>query len=356
MNLTANLKFFLIFATGLHEKNAVYSMKELIFIRDNIDRWEYIEHMTGHLQQASPDDIAEAYTAVTADLAFAYTHYPSSRVTLYLNNLASTLHNGIYANKRERLSRLVTFWTREVPLTMYDERHTLLAAFLIFAVSVAVGVVSQTADHDFCRIILGNGYVDMTLRNIAAGKPMAVYGGGPESDMFLAITFNNVWVAFRIFAAGLASSLFTAVMLFYNSVMFGCFEAFFAQHGLLGESLLAVLLHGTLELSAIIVAGAAGLAMGNSWLFPGTYPRLYAFRRGAKRGLKIAVGTVPIFVVAGFIEGFVTRHTEIADPLRLSFILLSLTFVVTYFAVLPHILGKRRDGSGHALRYHTQQQ
>ena len=320
-----------------------FLMKELTFIRDNIDRWEHIEHLCHDIADESPDDIADAYTTVTADLAFAYTHYPSSRITLYLNNLASDLHNSIYTNKRERYSRILTFWTHEVPLTMYKERRALLAAFLIFALSTLVGIVSQMADPDFCRIILGDHYVDMTLQNIAQGKPMAVYGGESETVMFLGITLNNVGVAFRTFAVGLVSSLFTGVMIFYNSVMLGCFETFFAQHNLLAESALAVFLHGTLEMSAIVVSGAAGLAMGNSWLFPGTYSRLYAFRRGAKRGLKIVVGTVPVFIVAAFVEGFVTRHTDIPNAQRLAFILLSLAFAVFYYVVWPRILGKRQE-------------
>ena len=317
-------------------------MKELIFIRNNIDKWERIERMAEDLAQETPDDIADAYTAVTADLAFAYTHYPTSRVTLYLNNLASVLHNAIYRNKREKRSRILTFWTREVPATMYAERRNLLAAMLIFAFSTIVGIVSQLIDPEFCRVILGDGYVDMTLDNIAKGEPMAVYDGGNATTMFLGITINNIGVAFRTFAAGLVSSILTVVMLFYNSVMLGCFETFFFQHDLLGEASLAIFLHGTLEISSIVVAGAAGLAIGNSWLFPGTYSRFYAFRQGAKRGLKIVVGTVPLFIMAGFIEGYVTRHTEIPDALRLAFILLSLAFVIGYFVVLPRIVARKK--------------
>ena len=100
-------------------------------------------------------------------------------------------------------------------------------------------------------------------------------------------------------------------------------------------------MHGTLELWAIIVAGAAGLALGNGWLFPGTYSRLESFRRGAKRGLKIIVGTVPIFIMAGFIEGFVTRHTDLPTALRLGFILVSLAFILFYYIYLPN---KRKHG------------
>ena len=82
--------------------------------------------------------------------------------------------------------------------------------------------------------------------------------------------------------------------------------------------------------------GAAGLALGNGWLFPGTYSRLESFRRGAKKGVKIVIGTVPVFVMAGFIEGFVTRHTELPDLLRLGFILLSLSFIIFYYIYLPN--------------------
>ena len=95
-------------------------------------------------------------------------------------------------------------------------------------------------------------------------------------------------------------------------------------------------MHGTLEIWSIIVAGAAGLALGNGWLFPGTYSRLESFRRGAKRGLKIVIGTVPVFIMAGFIEGFITRHTELPDMLRLGIILTSLAFIIFYYIYLPN--------------------
>ena len=66
------------------------------------------------------------------------------------------------------------------------------------------------------------------------------------------------------------------------------------------------------------------------------YSRLESFRRGAKKGVKIVIGTVPVFVMAGFIEGFVTRHTELPDLLRLGFILLSLSFIIFYYIYLPN--------------------
>jgi uncharacterized membrane protein SpoIIM required for sporulation len=127
-------------------------------------------------------------------------------------------------------------------------------------------------------------------------------------------------------------------MLFTNGVMLGAFHFLFFQHDLLTRSLLVVYIHGALEIPAIIVAGAAGLVMGNSLLFPGTYPRLESLRRGARHGVKLAVGLVPVFLAAGLLEGFVTRHTDMPLALSLGNIGCSLAFIAAYFVIYPHVL------------------
>ena len=223
------------------------ALKELTFIRSNFERWKEVEEAMEEKDRLSPDVLADMYIDLTNDLAFAQTHYPHSRITRYLNMLSSTLHNEIYQNKREKWSRIITFWTREVPETMYHERKLLLASFLIMVVSAIIGIISQAADPEFCRIILGDDYVDMTLENIQNGKPMAVYDGSNPSEMFLGITLNNVYVSFLVYVMGFFTSIATGWALFQNGIMLGAFEGFFAQHNLLGESLLAVFLHGTLE-------------------------------------------------------------------------------------------------------------
>ena len=318
-------------------------MKEVSFIKRNIDKWKAMEDTVDEAYNVSPDVLADAYQELTADLAFSQTHFPDARITVYLNNLASALHNKIYRNKREKRSRIITFWTREVPLTMWEARRLLLASFLVFVVSVVIGALSTLGDADFPRLIMGDGYVNMTLDNIEKGEPMGVYGSEAESPMFFQITLNNIMVSFRCFVAGLLTSFMTGFILMQNGIMVGAFQAFFYQHGLLWESSLAIWLHGTIEITSIVVAGAAGLSLGNGWLMPGTYTRLESFRRGAVRGMKIVVGTVPLFIIAGFIESFVTRHTDLADGVRLSIIVLSLFFVVSYFVVLPwHLYGRKK--------------
>lgn len=317
-------------------------MKEVTFIRQNLEKWRGYETVAEAPSISTPDEVAEAYIDVTTDLAFAQTHYPQSRITRYLNNLAISLHNEIYKNKRERWSRLLTFWTKEVPQTMYEARRELAVSAIVFVASVIIGIVSQWLDPEFCRLIMGDEYVDMTLDNIDRGEPMGVYGTTDESSMFGMITVNNIYVSFITYAMGLFTSFGTGFQLFRNGVMVGAFQSFFAQHDLLWQSSLAIWLHGTIEISSIVVAGAAGIAMGNSWLFPGTYSRLTSFKRGARRGLKIVVGTVPLFCIAGFIESFLTRHTEWPDALRLFIILLSAAFIIYYFIILPrNLCGKK---------------
>ena len=184
-------------------------MKEVVFIRQNIEKWRQMERVAEQSGKTAPDVLADAYLDTTSDLAFAQSHYPESRITIYLNDLASALHNEVYANKREKWSRIVTFWTREVPQTMWQERRQLLVSLIIFVIAVFIGAVSQLHDTEFSRLILGNQYVDMTLENIANGEPMAVYDGGNEADMFMGITINNVYVSFVLFVMGLFTSLAT---------------------------------------------------------------------------------------------------------------------------------------------------
>src|SRR5574344_333023 len=310
-------------------------MKETHFIHHNIEKWRNVEDLID-TDKKDPEAITNAYEDITADLAFARTNFPKSHITIYLNNLAVALHEVIYGVKRENMSHIKRFWTHDMPLTMWDARKELCIAFIIFVISALIGVISTLGDTDFPRIILGDQYMDMTLENISKGTPMAVYGGESEITSFLGITVNNIIVSFTSFAMGLLTSLGSGFYLFQNSIMLGAFETFFWQHGLLEESLLAVFLHGTIEMSSIIVAGAAGIALGNGWLFPGTYSRIQAFKKSAKRGMRISRGTVPMYIIAGFIEGFVTRHTEIPDGIRFTIIMISLTFVIYYYIVLPY--------------------
>ncbi|MFU8861394.1 MAG: stage II sporulation protein M [Cyclonatronaceae bacterium] len=310
-------------------------MREVTFLRKNEKKWSEFEQLLLSGGDAHPRVISDLYTQITDDLAYAQTFYNGSRTHQYLNGLARRAHNKLYRDRREPFARIKTFWVDEVPHIMHKHRLMLLYSFIIFAVSCGIGAFSAANDPMFVRLIMGDQYVNMTLENIGKGDPMAVYKSMQQTDMFLGITFNNVRVSLLAFGAGLLFSFGTGLILFYNGVMLGSFQYFFYEHELLLTSVLTIWIHGTLEISAIIVAGAAGMVMGNSLLFPGTFSRLHSFQTGAREGLKIVVALVPVFFVAGFLESYVTRLTELPDLLKTGIILLSLLFVIWYFLIYP---------------------
>lgn len=309
-------------------------MREAAFTKQNIQRWQQYEQLLSS-GSITPEKKSEMFIQLTDDLSFAATQYPKSEITQYLNTLTSKIHQQIYKNKKEEKKRFITFWTRELPELLSTLRRPLLYSLLITCIAASIGVISTLGDDSFTRLIMGDAYINMTMENIKNGDPTGVYAKGEQLDMFFAITFNNIRVSFMAFAAGLVYSIGTGYLLFQNGIMLGSFFTLFYQQKLLFDSVLVVMLHGTLEISAIIIAGGAGLRMGNSILFPGTYSRMDSFKMGAKDGLKVVLGLMPVFITAGFIESFVTRYSNMPAVLKILIIGFSLAFIIFYFIIYP---------------------
>lgn len=315
-------------------------MREALFLKRNREKWATYEQTAPD----APDALAERFIELTDDLSYARTFYPGSQTVAYLNGLTTKLHLHIYANRKEPKGRFFTFWRLELPLILARRRRYLIHSLLFFSVFVAIGVLSARLDDQFVRLILGDGYVDMTNENIEKGDPFGVYKTEEPLTMFLTIAFNNIYVACRVFVMGLLGGVGTVYALFYNGIMLGSFEYFFFSRGIGMESILVVFIHGTLEISAIIIAGAAGLVLGAGILFPGTYSRRASMVAGARDGLKILVGLGPVFLLAAFFEGYVTRHTGMPLWMSLSILLTSLIFIIGYFVIYPWWLERRGAG------------
>lgn len=317
-------------------------MKEAFFLKNNIGKWKEYEALLD--TSTDPDRLASCYIELTDDLSYARTFYPSSKTTQYINGLASRFHQQLYKNKRESFSRVFSFWQFELPFLFKQYRRYLLYAFLFFMVFLGIGIISASGDAHFVRVVLGDHYVNMTLENIRKGDPFAVYKSMDPFFAFLAIAFNNIKVAFMAYVFGISGGILTVVLLMYNGVMLGAFETFFFQHGLGLDSLLTIFIHGTIEISVIIIAGCAGLILGSSLLFPKTYNRWESVKRGGRDALKIVFGVVPFFLIAAFFEGFVTRHYQ-EIPVFMKVIILSgsLFLIIWYFVIYPARLHHKAD-------------
>ncbi len=386
-------------------------MRETKFIQQNKRKWAGFEKNLER-QSENPEELNELFVQVTDDLSYARTFYPNRSVRVYLNGLGQKIFFSLYKNRKREKGRFKHFVFEGLPQLVYESRKEFRTAFLVFVLSMAIGVLSCVMNEDFAAIILGESYVEMTLENIENNDPMAVYKAKEEGGMFAVITANNLRVALLTFAMGALYAVGTLLILIKNGIMVGAFQYFFLQKDnsevgltlyqialpafiLLGlvfkllpwflrkskprvyekykrkffpallltvfslvtliglglittnpgslfvESFLTIWIHGTLEISAIIIAGAAGLTMGRGLIFPGTLSRIKAFQLSARRGLKIMVGIIPIIIAAGFIEGFFTRYTETPDIIRLFFILSCLAFILFYFVYYPWAKAQR---------------
>ncbi|MGK0377040.1 MAG: putative membrane protein SpoIIM required for sporulation [Patiriisocius sp.] len=318
-------------------------MREAAFAKQNKDKWLIFESVLRNNIIMNPDELSSLYVEVTDHLSYAQTFYPGSNTLTYLNSLSVLAHQKIYKSKRESRTRFITFFTKEFPLFFSQYHKQLLIAFLTFVLFSVVGAYSAATDGNFVRLILGDSYVNITLDNIENGDPMAIYKDMGRSTMFIGITINNITVALNAFLYGIFLGLGTLFIIMRNAVMLGSFQYFFFEQGVGWESVRTIWIHGTIEISVIIIAGCAGLVLGRSILFPGTYTRLQSFIRGVKDGLKIMLSTVPFFIIAGFLEGFVTRYTQMPDFLAILIIGGSLALILWYYIFYPIKLRKKAN-------------
>jgi uncharacterized membrane protein SpoIIM required for sporulation len=315
-------------------------MKEIVFLNRNANDWKEFEALLVS-KSDNIDKLGDLYIQLNNDLSYAKTFYPNSKLTAYLNDLTIRAHQKIYRTKKERKGRVLQFWREEFPLAIYKTRKYFIYSLLITIISTSIGWLSSANDETFVRLIMGDAYVNMTEASIAKGDPMAVYKSADEMSMFLGITLNNIKVSFIAFILGVLFSIGTGYILFTNGIMLGAFHYLMFKNGVLLHSMSVIWLHGTIEIFAIIVAGSAGILIGNSFLFPGTYKRAVSFTNGAKLATKIIVGLIPFFIIAGFIEGFITRYSNMPIYIKIFIIGGSATLIVWYFFIYPIRINKK---------------
>lgn len=322
-------------------------MREGMFIKRNVEKWNHYQHH----KTEDPDEMAERFVTLVDDLSYAKTFYPHSKVTRWINAIAADIYLSIYKNKKEKYSRVFTFWKFELPLLFKKYHAILLFTFLVFVLFVFIGVFSSVKDESFIRGVLGDGYVDMTEENIAKGDPFGVYKDDNPFSMFVRIAMNNTFVAFLMVIGGLLAGVGTLFAMWQNGLMLGCFQYMFFAKGLGYKSVMVIWVHGTLEMLALVVASAAGFIIAHSIIFPGTYSRFHSFKRAVKDALKIMIVLIPVFILAAFFESYLThlmsntfdKENNAGMPVWASSIILasSLIFICWYFVFYPIWLHKK---------------
>lgn len=323
-----------------------------MFLKQNTEKWKLYEHEIK--LHVNADKLADRFIELTDDLSYSKTFYPKSETTKYLNGLTGLFHQKIYKNKRENSARIFSFWQFELPYLFRYYHRRFSYSLLFFLAFCFIGAVSAKYDENFIRLILGDGYVNMTNENIAKGDPFGVYKSSGQVSMFFSIAFNNIRVAFAAYALGALFSAGSIWLLFQNGLMLGSFQYYFFSKNLGFKSVTVIFIHGTLEIWAMVIAGAAGLILGNSILFPGTFSRSTSVLRGGRDGLKIVFGLVPVFITAAFLESFVTRYDRMPVILSLFILGASLLFIIWYFILYPIQLHRKIENSSQNNEYQNQ--
>ena len=283
-------------------------MKVDRFLSERGTEWSELEALLaqagGRPERLGPQGVlrlGSLYRAAAADLAIARRHLPGDPVVARLERIVAGGRQAVYADEAARASPIRFLTTEYWRLVAQRRTAVLIAAALLFgpAVLAALWAVSDPG--------AALGLVPEEFRG--AVEPVGDTGmSATESAAFSSeVLTNNIQVTFLAFALGLVAALGTAFVLVYNGLILGVIAGGAIDAGNGVDFVEFVFAHGVIELSCIVVAAAAGTRMGWALIDPGPRTRASALGSEARDAVAIVLGTAPWLVVAGFIEGFVTR-------------------------------------------------
>lgn len=248
-------------------------------------------------------ELAQLYRQTAADLATAREDPSSRRLAAYLNQLLGRAHNLVYAGRpRKRGGGVIGFYQRTFPQTFRATWRYTATAVAILAAGALAGAVLAATSPGFERFILGGDMLDtierreMWTHSILPMKPLASAG----------ITANNLSVSIIAYASGILAGIGPLYIMALNGLLLGVLGTICHQAGMSVALWSFVAPHGTLELPAIFIAGGAGLIVGRSLVVAGDRPRHEAVVDAGRVSLRLFGGVVPMLLVAGLIEGFVS--------------------------------------------------
>jgi len=272
------------------------------------------------VHRLSPDEIdmlGRLYRSATSDLALAQRDFPNHRVTTYLNQLVARAHAVVYRSEPLALKRLVRFATVGFP-RVYRETFifTLIAALMFILPALGSGV-STAWQPQSARWLLPAGAQNL-IRTIERQELWTDIPINERPYVSSFIMQNNIQVAFLAFGSGVLAGVFTLWIMLYNGLLLGGITGLTAHHGIGFELWSFVIGHGVIELSVIFMAGGAGLMLGWAIIHPGLLRRRDALAIAARKAVRLVIGCVPLLVLAGLIEGFISPAENIPWPVKWS--------------------------------------
>jgi uncharacterized membrane protein SpoIIM required for sporulation len=284
------------------------------FIRERKNAWQRLEVLLGslgrsslrRLQREEVRELGRIYRRTAADLAIARAESRDPRLVNYLNSLVIRAHGLIYRSNTTFvaiLRRVLEFFTKSFPQTFRRTWRYTAIAFVAFAAFALAAYIGTSRDPEFSEFAGVN-----PLFRYAINAKIHWWERVNDANQVwsIGIMANNIWVMFQAFAFGALLGVGTLYAMAFNGALIGAVLALTYRAGFGFDLVTFMVGHGVVELSCIFFAGGAGLLIGSALLLPGDMSRGDALRTRGLEAIRLIVGCVPLLIVAGTIEGFIS--------------------------------------------------
>lgn len=302
------------------------------FLSSRLEKWKRLEVLTARasrlrLNNLSGEEVREfgrLYRRTAADLAIAREEVRDQRLVNYLNHLVARAHGAIYRSESSGFGVFLSFFRFEFPAVFRKTFPYIFTSFLLFMLPLAFALVMSIIDERFPDA------VEPGLKELIAGHynwTESVNKGNALAST--SIQTNNITVTFVAFAGGVFAGLGTVLVLVHNGISIGMTMGLCIKYRF-WDILIFITAHGVIELTAIFIAGGAGLLIGKALLMPGDHRRIDALVTNGMLAIKLIMGCVPMLLVAGLIEGFVSP-AHISPYYKFAISAISAVVLVAYF-------------------------
>jgi len=282
------------------------------FLGERRPSWQQLEELLTqtktNIRRLSARDLetlGRLYRSTTSDLALAQRDFPNQRVSHYLNDLVGRAHAQIYQEAPLRQHALYHFYRQRFPVLYRALLPYTSLCFAVFSIGAMIAYF-VTWRQPAAIYVFAGPEIESLVRQVEAGKLWTDIAPSARSAASSFILTNNIRVMFLTFAGGITAGLLTLWVILSNGLHLGAIFGLLQVHGLSGGLAEFVVAHGFIELSVIFLAGGCGLYIGDGLIRPGLHTRRVALVQRSRTGVQLILGCVPLLILAGLIEGFVS--------------------------------------------------